>query len=172
MNEYEVKALVQPLIENSTIIKIEDFDELYAVYFVNNQYYKSQKNEDLHIGNGPIFIEKSTKKIFETSSAQSIKEYVKAYQECGSIYGEPSNSILMYGLQSQCNQKQTIIDIKSICEKSMLEAKNIYLSLQSGDSIEVSFCKQCEANSKLEKLKECGVLAKILWRELLKPLSF
>ena len=41
MNEEQAKALVQPMMDGCTIVDVENFDELYAIYLDNNEYYES-----------------------------------------------------------------------------------------------------------------------------------
>lgn len=163
MNEEQAKALVKSMMDGCTIVGIEDFDELYAIYFVNNEYYQSKDISDLKIGAGPIFVEKETSAIFNTGSGVSAQFYVKAYRECGSVYGRPTSSVLMRELKNNDNPKVCIVELKHISGKTIAEAKSIYSNLANGNSVKLDFVSQDEAEESIEKLSLIGIDAKLIW---------
>ncbi len=166
MKKDEAENLVKPMIKGCTITKTEDFGNLYAVYFVNNEYYKSQKFEDIMIGAGPMMVEKSTGKIFKTGSAQSGADYAESYNECGSVYGKPSEKILISKLDNTKNSKIIIIKIKSILSINTKESKKIVDSLINNESTEITCNTTEEAETAVNKLQTLGVTAKQTWVKL------
>jgi hypothetical protein len=163
MNEEQAKALVQPMMDGCIIVDVEDFDELYAIYFVNNEYYESKDLNDLKIGAGPIFVEKETGNIFSIGSGVSAQFYVKAYRECGSVYGRPSSSVLMNELINNDNPKACIVELKHISGKTMAEAKNIYSDLVNGNIVKLDFDSEDDAEKAIEKLSLIWIYAKLIW---------
>lgn len=163
MNEIEARNLVIPTIKGSTITKVEDFGELYCVYFVNDEYFKTGNLEDLKIGYGPSFVEKSTRNIFSTGSGQSAEYYVKAYKESGNIYARPSNSIILNGLEN-CSKNVGTLKIKSSLHVGLSQAKAIYETLENGTTFEFIFPSEHEAESAVCILKAAGILSKVLWK--------
>ena len=166
MKKDEAENLVKPMIKGSTITKTEDFGELYAVYFVNDEYYKSQKFEDMMVGAGPMMVEKSTGEIFETGSAQSGADYAKSYNECGSVYGKPSEKILISKLSNTENSKTIIIKIKSILNIKTQESKRMVESLIKNEAVEIVCNTAEEAETSVNNLQTIGVLAKQIWEPL------
>lgn len=123
MNEAEVKELIRPRIKGSTITEVEDFGDAFAIYFVNDEYYKSQKLEDMMVVAGPIIYIKSTGEIFETGSGQSAEQYIRAYRECGDVYGRLGETIEITGLSETRDEKQATLALKSILGAGLAESK-------------------------------------------------
>jgi len=163
MTKDEAENLVKPMVKGSTITKTEDFGDLYAVYFVNEEYYKSQNIEDMMVGAGPMMVEKSTGKIFKTGSAQSGADYAKSYNECGSVYGRPSEKILLSKFSNPDNSKSIIIKIKSMLNLKTDESKKIIDALNNNESIEIACKNAKEAETAVKNLQPLGVSAKQLW---------
>jgi ribosomal protein L7/L12 len=160
MNIEEAVNLVKPLIMGSTITKTEDFGDLFAVYFVNDEYYASRKMEDMMVGAGPMMVEKKTATVFATGSGQSAAEYAAAYKECGSVYGRPSSSVSISGSE---NDKAAILNLKSILSIGLKEAKNLVASINSSESVIINTESLAEAEAIVNKLKQKGFVAKQVW---------
>jgi hypothetical protein len=163
MNEIEAKNLVLPTIEGCTITEVEDFGELYCVYFVNTEYFHSGKFEDLKIGYGPSFVEKTTKKVFSTGSGQSAEFSIRAYKETGSVYARPTNALMLSGIENHI-KNSAILAIKNALSVSLFQAKSIYETLLSGSSIEFNFQSEYGAEKAIETLKAASITAKIVWK--------
>ncbi len=163
MNEFEARNLVIPTIIGCTITKVEDFGELYCVNFVNDEYFKSVELEDLKIGYGPSFVEKSTGKIFSTGSGQGAEFYVKAYKESGNLYARPSNTIILNRLEN-CSKNIGTLKIKSSLHVGLSQAKAIYEALENGKAFEFILPSEHEAEIAVSILKAVGIFGKVLWK--------
>lgn len=163
MNEIEARILVLPTIEGCTITKVEDFGDLYCVYFVNTEYFQSGNIEDLKIGYGPSFVEKLTKKIFSTGSGQAAELSVRAYKETGSVYARPTNTLMLIGVESNA-KKSTVLAIKNALFVNLMQAESIYETLEAGSSIEYSFESEHSTEKAIKTLKAAGVTAKVVWK--------
>jgi ribosomal protein L7/L12 len=160
MNIEEAENLVKPLIVGGTITKTEDFGELFAVHFVNDEYYASGKMEDMMVGAGPMMVEKKTATVFATGSGQSATEYAAAYKECGSVYGKPSSSVSISGSE---NDKAAILNLKSILSIGLKEAKSLAATINSGEPVIINIGSSVEAEVVVNKLKQKGFIAKQVW---------
>jgi hypothetical protein len=163
MNKDEVIELIRPTIEGCTITEVEDFGDAFAVYFVNDEYYKSKRFEDMKVGAGPIIYIKNTGEIFRTGSGQSAKNYIKAYRECGDVYGRLSNTLEISGLPKNSDEKKTILNLKSIVGLGMAEAKTMVERIIKDGKAEVSLKNEWEAEEVLNKFLETGFKVKQLW---------
>ena len=114
MIEQEARKIASVQLEGSTITEVQDFGELFAVHFVNDEFYKSGDVSDMMIGAGPMFIEKSTGKVFQTGSGQSAEMYVAAYKACGDLYARPGNQVSVTGIESHEDIKKYILSLKTI----------------------------------------------------------
>lgn len=56
MNQNDAKKLVQSTLEGFTITEVKDFGDIFAIYFVNNKYFKSKDPEDLPAGGGRLLL--------------------------------------------------------------------------------------------------------------------
>tara|TARA_Y100001963_G_scaffold114724_1_gene159122 strand:+ start:483 stop:986 length:504 start_codon:yes stop_codon:yes gene_type:complete len=163
MIEQEAVKIANAQLEGSTITRVQDFGELFAVYFVNDEFYKSNDISDMMIGAGPMFIEKSTGKVFQTGSGQSAEMYAAAYKVCGDLYARPSNSISISGIEGNDELKDYILKLKAIYACSMTQAKEIVSSVASGNDSTLTFSTATEAENALTKLVNLGFVAKQLW---------
>ena len=160
MNIDEAENIVKPLIPGSTITKTEDYGDLFAVFFVNDEFFASKKVEDMMVGAGPMMVEKSTGAVFETGSGQSAAHYAAAYYECGSVYGLPSSSIRIFGADAE---KTAIINLKSALSVGLKEAKKLVLTIQAGEEVVFELDSPSKAAEVVEILKEHGFSCKQLW---------
>ena len=165
MNEAEVKELVSPRIKGSTITEVEDFGDAFAIYFINDEYYKSQKLEDMMVGAGPIIYIKSTGEIFETGSGQSAEQYIRAYRECGDVYGRLSDTIELTGLSDTQDEKKAILALKSILGEGIAESKKKIEKIVNEGRIEVTLENEWGAEEAESKLKNSGFKVKRLWKK-------
>jgi hypothetical protein len=160
MNIEEAQELVSPLIPGSTVTKTEDFGDLFAVHFVNDEFYASKKIEDMMVGAGPMMVEKATRAVFETGSGQSAAEYASAYKECGSVYGVPSSSICIFGA---VEENTAILNLKSALSIGLKEAKDLVNSIRAGDEVSLDFDSPSSAAQVVEKLNKYNFSCKQLW---------
>lgn len=163
MTEQEAIKIANEQLEGSTITEVQDFGELFAIYFVNDEYYKSGDISDMMIGAGPMFIEKSTGKVFQTGSGQSAEMYAAAYKASGDLYARPSNSISISGIKGNDELKNYILKLKAIYVCSLIQAKEIVNSVVSGNHSTLTFSTATEAENALTKLVNLGFVAKQLW---------
>lgn len=163
MNKADVIELIRPAIEGCTITEVEDFGDAFAVYFVNDEYYKSKKLEDMKVGAGPIIYIKNTGEIFKTGSGQSAENYIKAYRGCGNVYGRLSNILEISGIPKNSNEKKTILSLKSIVGLGMSEAKEIVERIIKEGKVEITLNNEWEAEDVLNKLLKTDFLVKRLW---------
>ncbi len=164
MNENEVIALIRPKIKGCTITEVEDFGDAFAIFFVNDEYYKSGKIEDMAIGAGPFIYIKETGEIFETGSAQSAEHYIKAYRECGDIYGRRSEILQITGFEKSLNKKRAVLNLKSVLGSGLAESKNFIEKVISDSKTEVTLGTEREAEDAKAKLVKFGFKVKHLWR--------
>ncbi len=160
MNVDEAENLVKPLIIGSTITRTEDFGDLFAVYFVNDEYYASRKMEDMMVGAGPMMVEKKTGQVFQTGSGQSAAEYATAYKECGSVYGRPSSYV---SISSSENSKAAILNLKSVLSIGLSEAKNLVGSISRDEPVVINAGSSAKAKNIVNKLNQKGFIAKQVW---------
>jgi hypothetical protein len=163
MNKAEIIELIRPTVEGCTITEVEDFGDAFAVYFVNDEYYKSKKLEDMKVGAGPIIYIKNTGEIFRTGSGQSAENYIKAYRECGDVYGRLSNILKISAIPENSDEKKTILNLKSIVGLGMSEAKEIVERIIKEGKAEVALKNEWEAEEVLNKFLKTGFRVKQLW---------
>jgi hypothetical protein len=104
-----------------------------------------------------------TQQLISTGSGVSAQFYVKAYRECGSVYGRPSSSVLLNELINNDNPKACIVELKHISGKTMAEAKNIFSDLVNGNIVKLDFDSEDDAEKAIEKLSLIGIYAKLIW---------
>lgn len=125
MNQSEAEKLAQKALEGSTITEVEDFGDIYAIHFVNDEYQKSQNIEDMAVGAGPMICIKGSGEIFRTGSGLNSEQYVLAYRECGDIYGNLSAAIEIQKLPQEIDNAHCILSLKKIVGVNLSESKKI-----------------------------------------------
>jgi hypothetical protein len=163
MNEDQARELVEPLIKGSTITEIQDYGEIYAIHYVNDEYYKSKNIMDMAIGAGPTFIEKDSKKITQTGSGRGVAQYVEAYRACGDFFASLGNSVSVYGTLKEIDTPKTILSVKKICGYSTSESKNVVETITKGGEVELNFSSATIASEAVLKLANLGLLSKQSW---------
>lgn len=165
MNKAEVKDLIRPRLKGCTITEVEDFGDAFAIYFVNDEYYKSKKLEEMKIGAGPVIYIKSTGEIFETGSGQSAEYYINAYRECGDVYGRLSNSLEISGIPEGYDVKKAILKLKTALGIGLAEAKTLIEKLLSDGKIEINLKNEWETEEVKGKFLNFGFKVKQLWEK-------
>ena len=163
MNEEQARKIAESRLEGSTITLIEDYEELYAISFVNDEYALSCDYKDLKIGAGPMFIEKSTGKVFETGSGRNVADYVEAYRATGNFYANLSAKALITGILQPENKSKSTISLKNLLNLKLSEAKEIFEKVLAGDEVIVDFESEYEAPKKITLLQDFGFVARQLW---------
>ena len=163
MNEEQAKKIAASMLDGSTITEIEDFGELYAICFVNDEYLISGYMIDLKIGAGSIFIEKSTGNVFETGSARSASDYVKAYKATGDVYATLSSCVMVTNFIRTAEKAKSIMSLKNLLGTKLSEAKDIVEKVADRNEVRIDFQNVDEAEKKIAQLHEIGFLAKHLW---------
>ena len=163
MIEQEARKIASVQLEGSTITEVQDFGELFAVHFVNDEFFKSGDVSDMMVGAGPMFIEKSTGKVFQTGSGQSAEMYVAAYKACGDLYARPGNQVSVTGIESHEDIKKYILSLKTIYGCTMVQAKEIVNSVVVSKNARLKFVTAAEAESSLKQLVAHGFSATQLW---------
>jgi hypothetical protein len=164
MNETEVVELVKPNLEGCTVTEVKDFGDAYAIYFVNDEYYKSKQLEDLKIGAGPIIYVKNTGEVFRTGSGQSAEQYIRAYRECGDVYGRESETLAITGLPKELNENEAILNLKAILGLGLAESKAFVEQIAGKGKIEVALKNESEAEEAKIKLAQYGFKVRRLWK--------
>jgi ribosomal protein L7/L12 len=163
MNEIEVRNIVEPMLSDGTITQIEDFGDIFAVYFVNNEYYKSKRIEDLAVGAGPVICIKKTKEIFKTGSGITAIGYVTAYRECGDVYGSQEKNIEISKTPVGIDKKQCILKLKNVLGVNLKEAKSLTEKLWVMGSVKIELKTYWEARDASRLLSELGYTTKHVW---------
>lgn len=163
MNQNDAKKLVQSTLEGFTITEVKDFGDIFAIYFVNNKYFKSKDPKDLPAGGGPLIIIKDSQEIFITGSALGADHHVQAYRECGDVYGSVSNSIEIYELPKNKDKKHCILSLKKIIGKDLSESKKIVEKLTTGTPVAVALKDRWQLQEVHEKLLSNGFSVKYIW---------
>ena len=159
----DIKALIQPMLEESTITGVEDFGDVFAIHFTNNKYYESKRFEDMAVGAGPIIFIKESKAIFHTGSGRTASEYVAAYRNCGDVFGLLGQNIKIYELPKGVDKKLCILRLKKILGYNLRDAKNIVEKMDLKEAIKIKLKDEWHARNVLGKLLDAGFLAKHIW---------
>lgn len=163
MNEIEVRNIVEPMLSGSTITKIEDFGDIFAVHFVNDEYYRSQRIEDMAVGAGPIIFIKESKEIFKTGSGNTAEGYIQAYRECGDVYGSQGKNIQISTTPDNIDKKQCILQLKKTLGVNLTEAKGLAEKLWLNESQQIELKDYWQARDTAKLLSELGYAAKHIW---------
>lgn len=163
MNEEQARKLVEPLLEGSTITEVQDYGDIFAIHFVNDEYYKSKNIMDMAIGAGPTFIEKNSGKITKTGSGRGVLQYVEAYRACGDFFASLGSSVLLSDSSKEIDVPKTILSIKKLCGYSTADSKKVVSSVISGNKKALEFGSPVEATQALEKLNQLGFSAVQNW---------
>ena len=163
MDIEQAKKIASEGLDGCTITEVEEYEDLYAVYFVNNEYLESRDFKDMAIGAGPRMIVKSTGELFVTGSAQSGASYAKAYEQSGSVYGKLIDSIIINKLPETIEKSKAILLVKNICEISLPEARLIINTVIQSGSTKINFEKNSQIKWTIKKLKENGFQVEQLW---------
>ncbi len=150
-------------LEGCTITEIEEYKNVYAVYFLNNEYLKSGDSRDLLIGAGPRIVIKATGELLITGSGKSGLEYAMAYDACGDVYGRLIDSLVLYGTPPSIDKVRSILELKKICEISLVEARQAVNEIIESGSVRFDFDCYCQVEYKVEMLKEKGFKVRQLW---------
>jgi hypothetical protein len=156
MNEEQARKLVEPLIEGSTITEVQDYGDIFAIHFVNDEYYKSKDIMDMAIGVGPTFVEKDSGKITQTGSGRGVSQYVEAYRACGDFFASLGSSVLVSSVSKEIDVPKTILAVKRLCGYSTAESKKVVSSVLSGNEKTLEFGSPTEAYQVLESLSQLG----------------
>ena len=163
MNEEQAKKLVEPLIEGCTITEVQDYGDIFAIHFVNDEYYKSQSFLDMAVGAGPTFIEKDSGIITQTGSSRGVLQYVEAYKACGDFFALLGSSVSLLDAVKNIDVPKAIFGIKGLCSYSTVESKEIVSLVMSGNEQVLEFGNSYEASCALEKLSQIGFSAVQNW---------
>ncbi|MDH3347191.1 MAG: hypothetical protein OEM02_03705 [Desulfobulbaceae bacterium] len=166
MNEEELKVLIQPVIEGCTITGIEDYGDIFAIHFVNNLYYESKRIEDMEVGAGPIIYIKSTGEIIETGSGRSAELYVRAYRECGDVYGRPSENIKIQNIDKDIDKKKAILELKSVLGIGLRESKELVSLVSNKGTAIITLSSESDAEMAVNKLGNLGFKVKQILRPM------
>ena len=163
MNEEQAIKIAELRLKGSTITLVEDYEELYAISFVNDEYALSGDYKDLKIGAGPMFIEKSTGKVYETGSGRNVTDYIEAFRATGDLYANLSGKALITGIMQPENKSKLTIKLKNLLDLKLSEAKEIFEKVLLGEKIVVDFGSEYDALEKIALLQEFGFVARQLW---------
>lgn len=163
MNEAEARTIAEQHLDRCVITLIEDHGELYAILFVNEEYYRSKDITTITVGAGPMFIEKSTGRVFQTGSGRSVSDYLTSYRECGDLYGRRTNILEISGLDDWLDKQQAILSLKNVVGYSMTESKGAIEKLLESKMVRIEFSDEDEAMGKNRVLSESGFVVRQLW---------
>ena len=165
MNETEVVELIRPRLKGCTITDVKDFGDAFAIFFVNDEYHKSGKVEDLMIGAGPIIYIKNTGEIFETGSGQSAERYIKAFRECGDVYGRESETLVITEIPQEHNEKKATLNLKTILGLPLSESKTLIEKIVKDGKIEITLKNERGAEDAKNAFANLGFKANRLWKK-------
>ena len=163
MNIEQAKLIASEGLDGCTITKVDEYKNIYAVHFVNNEYLKSRDFRDLAVGAGPRMVVKSTGEMFITGSGQTGAYYAKAYEASGSVYGQPIDSIVIRKLPESLTRDKAILLVKNICELNLAEARLIVDKAIESEDARVDFDQWSQTEWKINKLNESGFQIEQLW---------
>jgi alpha-tubulin suppressor-like RCC1 family protein len=147
------------LMTNST----QEFEKCFAFYYQNDSYIKSGDIRDMSVGQGPIIMCKATGKCFETGSAFSTEEYVKAFETCGDPYGQPTSKVHIVGWVEGAIAVNAIKCIKTAANLNLAQAKSIIDAVLKGSSMIVDLDAIDKVESVIQYLRENGFESTQLW---------
>jgi len=156
--------LAQSQIGDCSVIKVEDFGDAYAIYFQDNRYLETRDRRYLSAGAGPLIYIKETEQFYRTSSGNSPEHYLQAYRECGDIYGELSDSVLIRKLPDVGSLAQNILTLKKILKLDHKKAREMVEELDNERDVAFTLSDHCTAEVIVEQLREIGFEIKHLWK--------
>ena len=163
MNEEQARKLVEPLIEGFTITEVQDYGDIFAIHFVNDEYYKSKNILDMAIGAGPALIEKTSGKVTQTGSGRGALQYIEAYRSCGDFFASLGRSVIINGVIEEIDVPKTILSVKKISGYSTSESRNLVSSVLDGNEAVITFGNPSTASEALIKLRELGFKSSQTW---------
>jgi len=118
---------------------------------------------DMSVGAGTVLVSKESGTVFETGSAYSTEHYVSAFESCGDPFGEPTQSISVYGWESGANKVAATKLIKAESGLNLRESKLIIDAALKDESRSFSTESSKKALEVADKLSKYGFHCKQLW---------
>jgi len=141
----------------------KEFSKCFCIYYQSNNYVETGQFSDMLVGHGPVLIEKSTGRVFETGSALSEEHYVEAFEVCGDPNSELSNKIVITGWLEGANKVLATKCLKESLGIGLAAAKKYTDSVLAGSS-ETIECKNSTTALEIKNnLAKHGFIAKQLW---------
>ncbi|MDO5971604.1 hypothetical protein Q4Q35_17505 [Flavivirga aquimarina] len=112
-------------------------ESCFAVFYQSDKYLKSNKFEDIAVGQGPTIVSKIDSKLFETGSGRFVEDSIESFEKYGDPYLEKDNSKIILSLVKNKNfdLKSMIALLKKTTNKGILESKQILTDLIDGGTI-------------------------------------
>lgn len=140
-----------------------EFDTCFAVFYQSEIYIETGKVDDMLIGQGPVLVDKNTKRIYETGSAYTTEHYVRALEECGDPFGIPTENVLIEGLRDEAEITAIIGILKEYTRSNSRELKLLLDQVRNGHVVKLACGNASEAEKMVRGLQETGLIARQLW---------
>lgn len=169
MNEIEAKEIVnRKLLEKLESFSLMDestqeFATCFAFYYQNNDYIKSRDFRGMSVGAGPVLVCKQSRAVFETGSAHSTEQYVRAFESCGDPYAELTEHILVTGWNRNANKVAATKLIKDKSGLNMRDSKTIIDKALKNEESRFSTESIEESSLVSKELNKLGFKCKQLW---------
>ena len=75
----------------------------------------------------------------------SAEQYIRAYRECGDVYGRESETLAITGLPKELNENEAILNLKAILGLGLAESKAFVEQIAGKGKIEVALKNESEA---------------------------
>ena len=141
----------------------QEFEKCFAFFYQNDSYIKSGDIREMSVGQGPIIVCKATGKCFETGSAFSTEEYVKAFEACGDPYGQPTSKVHIVGWLEGAIAVKAIKCIKTEANLNLAQAKSIIDAVLKGNSTIVDLYSIDKVERVIQYLREYGFESTQIW---------
>jgi hypothetical protein len=179
----------QKLVENEVLGKHQgcgllteatlEYEKCFVFFYQSLKYIETRDMMDSVVGHGPVFVDKSSGRVFETGSAYSLEQYLASFNLTGDPYGHiPSCEELglgctveISGYAENHSVLEAIMNLKRIMGKGASEIKPTIDSVLEGQVVQFELPDGDCAMQVVDALNESGFQAELLWNANRKPES-
>ena len=140
-----------------------EYDFGWLFYYQTDAYIGSGDFRDMAVGHGPVFVDRTMGRIFETGSAYSKEHYIEAYLACGDPLAEPTAKIRISGWNVGANKVATTMYIKEVSGLGLQEAKNIVDKILSGEAATFTVHTPDKASEAVKVIQGYNFICSQLW---------
>ncbi len=163
----------QKLVEDQVLSKLDNCsimcDETieygfgWVFFYQTDSYIQSKDFRDMTVGHGPVIVDKTTGKLFETGSAHLTEQYVETFVACGDPFAEPTNRLEVSGWKEGANKVATTKYIKEVSGLGLKESKNIVDTALSNEPITFSVSSPAQAKEAVGVICGYNFFCRQLW---------